>query len=734
VDFKIINKTSLFILFFLGFLLTGFIPFIMVMDYTLDRVENELKSSSNESCHMLAEKIAGRIDRGYIHRFESSMENLQSKLNRHCAGMESDRHFLLDSFLRNSNDLLSLSLIPPEPGQPLHMFKKERIVELAENDPEGVASFFKINDPVNLLSNKGVFMHPPVILGGSNDIFLPMDININWEKGSTTRLRGIFVLKPGFIITENELPPGAKQIFIIDSSGVVFFTSMQDKLSTENGADFPIVDKILKSMKGKIGFSYIQPFKYRKNTYVGSFTMTRYIDWAVVMIEPHGSAYAMVRHTKNQIVLWALAAVVFCIACAAFLSWSFSLLIVNAGRRLHGAKEAAETANRMKSEFLANMSHELRTPLTSVLGMSEALIEQVYGPLNGKQISCLKHIEKSGKHLLDLINDILDLSKVEAGKMELDIGSVSVEEVCRASLQMVKEPAEQKEQKVSLNLDGGVNHIRGDMLRIKQILVNLLTNAVKFTPEGGKIGLDVTYESDRDRVEFSVRDTGIGIADQDIEKLFKPFVQLDGSYTRTHDGTGLGLALVYKLTQLHGGSVTVASEVGKYTRFTVALPVYFDDHFPGIENLETPGADLRDGDNLGNRASHKARILMADDNITNVKTVADYLEAKSCDVLLAHDGSEAVELVVEKKPDLILMDIQMPVMNGLEAIKAIRNWKDDDSPETETEIRNIPIIALTALAMAGDREKCLEAGADEYLSKPVGLKHLLEMIEKLING
>ncbi len=233
---------------------------------------------------------------------------------------------------------------------------------------------------------------------------------------------------------------------------------------------------------------------------------------------------------------------------------------------------------------------------------------------------------------------------------------------------------------------------------------------------------------------------------------------MDGSFTREQEGTGLGLALVYKLTELHGGSILIASEKGKYSRFTVMLPWIdikefrdSDKNLRGFDMTDLRGFDATDlrgflrtseasktseipQQNLGGQIhTHKARILIVDDNMSNVKTVADYLETKSYDLLLAYDGSEAVKLAIEKKPDLIIMDIQMPVMDGLEAIKVIRNFKDEN-PETASKIRKIPIIALTALAMTGDREKCLEAGANIYLSKPVGLKMLADMIEELMAG
>ncbi|MDM8535563.1 hybrid sensor histidine kinase/response regulator [Desulfobacterales bacterium HSG17] len=251
---------------------------------------------------------------------------------------------------------------------------------------------------------------------------------------------------------------------------------------------------------------------------------------------------------------------------------------------LHITNAELTRANRLKDEFLANMSHELRTPLTAILGMSEALVEQVYGSLNEKQLKSLRRVESSGQHLLNLINDILDLSKIEAGKIDLEIIRVFVDEVCQASMQIVRDAAQKKNQKLFLSIDSRLKFIQADMLRLKQILVNLLMNAVKFTPERGKISLKVNCKPEQNIVEFAVRDTGIGISDEDINKLFQPFVQLDGSFTRERDGTGLGLSLVYKLVDLHGGSVNVESETGIYTRFAVMLPWSPDTDLQALKN------------------------------------------------------------------------------------------------------------------------------------------------------
>jgi signal transduction histidine kinase len=231
-----------------------------------------------------------------------------------------------------------------------------------------------------------------------------------------------------------------------------------------------------------------------------------------------------------------------------------------------------QRAGRLKDEFLANMSHELRTPLNAILVLSESLQEEVYGPLNSRQRQALNDVVESGQHLLALINDILDLSKIEAGKMDLQYNDVSIADVCQASLRLVRELAGQKQQALSLQLAPEVSRLWADERRLKQMLVNLLSNAVKFTPAEGRIGLDVGTSPTGAEACFTVWDTGIGIAGDRLPHLFQPFAQLDSALNRQYGGTGLGLALVRRLAELHGGRVEVQSAVQAGSRFTVVLP------------------------------------------------------------------------------------------------------------------------------------------------------------------
>ena len=512
-------------------------------------------------------------------------------------------------------------------------------------------------------------------------------------------------------------------------------------------------------------------------------------------------------------------------------------------------------ANRMKDEFLASMSHELRTPLTAILGVSEALQENVYGPMNENQLKSLRTVEESGRHLLALINDILDVSKIEADELKLEIEQVFVKSICQSSLQLIKQNAQKKRLRVSSSIDSAVTTLQADQRRLKQILVNLLSNAVKFTPEGGEIGLEVVGDVEQEAVRFIVWDTGIGIPQKQMPRLFQPFVQLNSSLSRQYTGTGLGLALVHRLVDMHSGSVLVESEVGKGSRFTVSLPWSGStETVKMVEEVELGGTDALElspvnralivddsrsaaeqvarylaelgvdsvvhdrGEGAVDRAldvqpdliilnillpdltgwdvltqlkaeplthdipviiissmddrqrglelgaaeylvkpisrqqfqqrlsevlpvqatesaalveivdegsgTEEPLILLAEDNENSINTVSDYLLAAGYRVIVARDGKEVVQRAREEGPDLILMDIQMSGMDGLEAIRRIRGNAD---------LADVPIIALTALAMPGDCERCLEAGANDYISKPFSLKGLARTIRAHLN-
>ncbi|MEH2064886.1 MAG: PAS domain-containing protein [Nostoc sp.] len=542
-----------------------------------------------------------------------------------------------------------------------------------------------------------------------------------------------------------------------------------------------------------------------------------------------------------------------------------------ADTQLRQTNEQLARATRLKDEFLANMSHELRTPLNAILGMSEGLQESVFGSINERQLKAIATIERSGRHLLELINDILDLSKIESGKLELQLSDVSVRSLCDGSVAFVKQMALKKNIRLSTHISKNIDSIQVDDRRLRQVLINLLSNAVKFTLEGGSVKLEVQLEGAGEVGEqrgrgaegaggvnssssslnlcFIVTDTGIGIAPEEIGKLFQPFIQLDSSLNRQYSGTGLGLALVRRIATLHGGMVSVSSEVGKGSCFTVRIPYHTNGNVlttqvttslpnyclptenaqvliiedsivaadqitryfcemgmqpityskgegaveevlrvnPALIILDLQLPNLSGWDVLNQLKNNpktkdipaiiisvvderrkglaqgafeylvkpitraqlqvtieklqhsacvaspnfivpevfldKPLILLVEDNQANIDTMSGYLESRGYDLILANNGQQAIDLVRVQRPDLIVMDIQMPGMDGLEAMHRIRN---------EQQFVDIPMIALTALAMPSDRQTCLAAGANEYLTKPIKLKQLVTTIQLLL--
>ncbi|WP_434684570.1 response regulator [Pseudanabaena minima] len=394
-------------------------------------------------------------------------------------------------------------------------------------------------------------------------------------------------------------------------------------------------------------------------------------------------------------------------------------------------------SHRLKDSFLANMSHELRTPLNAILGMTESLQEHIFGAVNDRQLDALQTVERSGNHLLELINDILDLAKIESGQIELDFEIASISLIAQSSLEFVKQQALKKQIQLTLKLDPNLPNLLIDERRIRQALINLLNNAVKFTPTGGgSVTLEVkqqpsvlnkTIDTTQDYLQISISDAGIGIAPENIQKLFQPFIQIDSALNRQFEGTGLGLALVKRIVELHGGYVDLTSEVGVGSCFTIllpCLPLPNPQTKIGSGNLPVKPLETKLS-NTYTDIRQDLLILIVDDDEVNSMTVSSYLKAKNYRFLLAKDGKEAIALTKAHKPDLILMDIQMPVMDGLEATRQIR---------LDPNLVDIPIIALTALAMAGDRERCLESGANDYLVKPVKLKNLAKMIQTLLES
>lgn len=504
-----------------------------------------------------------------------------------------------------------------------------------------------------------------------------------------------------------------------NNASIFLNTIAPDELPAKRGLVLPL-DKtfcnITFSTEGPIAIHHVATSSYKDHPAAEFLGMQAYIGTTIYV---HDKKFGTVNFSNRKPMPkpFTQADVDFVNLLGKWISVTMEQIIVE--EKLQKSKDEAESANQAKTTFLANMSHEIRTPLTAILGYSEMLLDE---DQSKEEIEHeINSIIASGSHLQKIINDILDLSKIEAGQLIIEHQKISPITFTNELNTIIGARAHDKG--LSFNIEHHFplpKEINTDPTRLKQILINLCGNAIKFT-ESGYVSVSVAYLSEENQLEIIVSDSGIGISEEEQLKLFKPFSQADESTTRIFGGTGLGLCISKQLSQKLGGDISIKSIKGQGSQFIIRIDIGIEANevelISGIETRVQQPNDI----NLASAAKLNGHILLVEDNINNQNIISRYINKLGPTVDVADNGQQAIEKILNRNYDIILMDMQMPVLDGLEATRQLRESGNDT-----------PIISLTANAMQEDRKKCIDAGANDYLSKPIEFKEFYCTLQKYL--